>query len=194
MGVGTAAFPVGQLTFDNTQLEWGIDLTDFLRQHPQLVDDGSLTLSLVREERFTGDVDPALSYVELQMKESGIAPKLTLFLDNRVPGDFNSSGVVDAADYVVWRKTIGQLGTGLAADANRDNSVTTADFDIWRSHLGQTGSGGGADAVMVIPEPTTWIIFLIAMFALPMFRRVGGDFAPGHDLPFSTVAPNTRQT
>ena len=120
----STAFPVGQLTFDNTQAEWGIDLTDFLRQHPQLVDDGSLTLALVREQRFTGDVDPSLSYVELQMKESGIAPKLTLFLDNRVPGDFDSNGVVDAADYVVWRKTVGQFGTGLAADANRDNSVT----------------------------------------------------------------------
>src|SRR5262249_55520894 len=30
-GVGTSAFPVGHLTFDSTQSEWGIDLTDFLR-------------------------------------------------------------------------------------------------------------------------------------------------------------------
>ncbi len=155
-GVGTTAFPVGQLTFDNTQAEWGIDLTDFLRQHPQLVDDGALTLALVREQRFTGDVDPTFSYVELQMKESGIAPKLTLFLDNRVPGDFDSNGVVDAADYVMWRKSVGQIGTGLAADANRDGSVTTADYNIWRSHIGQTGNpGSGAVVGSAVPEPST---------------------------------------
>jgi hypothetical protein len=166
-GVGTTAFPVGQLTFDNTQAEYGVDLTDFLRQHPTLFDDGSLTLALVREERFTGDADPAFSYVQLQMKESGIAPKLTLFLDNRIPGDFDSNGVVDAADYVIWRKSVGQIGTGLAADANRDGSVTAADFDIWRSHLGQIASpGSGSVADSAVPEPATLISISIAILAI----------------------------
>ncbi len=30
-----------------------------------------------------------------------------------VPGDFNDNGVVDAADYVVWRDTLGNVGEGL---------------------------------------------------------------------------------
>ena len=165
-GVGTSAFPVGHLTFDNSQAEWGIDLTDFLRQHPQLVDDGALTLALVREERFAGDVDPSLSYVELMMKESGIAPKLTLFLDNRLEGDFDSNGVVDAADYVVWRRSMGKLGTGLAADANRDNSVTAADYDIWRANFGRT-SGAGASVSAAVPEPAAVTLLLIAALAFP---------------------------
>ena len=162
-GVGTTAFPVGHLTFDNTQAEWCVDITDFLRLHSQLFDDGALTLALVREQRFTGDADPALSYVELQMKESGIAPKLTLFIDNRVPGDFDSSGIVDGADYVVWRKSAGQSGIDLAADGNRDGSVTTVDFDIWRSHFGQTiGSGAGAVANAAVPEPVTLVLLMFA--------------------------------
>jgi hypothetical protein len=31
-------------------------------------------------------------------------------------GHYNQSGTVNAADYVVWRKTSGQAGAGLAAD------------------------------------------------------------------------------
>jgi adhesin HecA-like repeat protein len=35
-----------------------------------------------------------------------------------LPGNYNGNGVVDAADYVVWRKTLGQTGTGL--ESQRD--------------------------------------------------------------------------
>ena len=79
-GVGTSAFPVGHLTFDNAINEWGVDLTDFLRAHPELLEDGALSFALIREERFANDADPSLSFVELWTKESGLAtaPKLTL--------------------------------------------------------------------------------------------------------------------
>jgi hypothetical protein len=81
-GVGTTAWPVGQLTFaaGDAQLV-GVDLTQFLRDHAGLFDDGELTFALVREARFTGDADAGLSYVELFTKESaeGLGPQLTLF-------------------------------------------------------------------------------------------------------------------
>jgi hypothetical protein len=163
--VATSAFPVGHLTFGNTEAEYGIDLTDFLRLHPQLVDDGALTLALVREERFTSDADPALSYVELKMKESGIAPKLTLFIDNRVPGDYNANGAVDAADYIVWRKTNGQNGVGLAADGNADNTISAADLDAWKARFGAT-IAGGFTAGPIVPEPTNLIALLVGTFTM----------------------------
>ena len=47
-----------------------------------------------------------------------------------LPGDYNLNGVVDAADYVVWRQTLGQRGVGLAADGNNNNGVDSGDFDI----------------------------------------------------------------
>src|SRR6185369_15941445 len=34
--VGTDATPVGQLTWDNTAHEWGLDVTDFVRKHPNV--------------------------------------------------------------------------------------------------------------------------------------------------------------
>jgi hypothetical protein len=82
-GVGTTAWPVGQLTFTGgaTQLI-GIDLTTFLADHPGVFDDGQLTFALVREQRFVGDADNPLSFVQLYTKESGaaLAPQHMLFV------------------------------------------------------------------------------------------------------------------
>ena len=50
------------------------------------------------------------------------------FLD----GDFNRDGVVDTADYVVWRDTAGTFGY-YAADANGDNMIDQADYAVWRA-------------------------------------------------------------
>jgi hypothetical protein len=50
-------------------------------------------------------------------------------------GDYNSDGAVDAADYVVWRKTEGST-TDLRADGNGDGRVDQADHDLWKANLG----------------------------------------------------------
>ena len=55
-------------------------------------------------------------------------------------GDYNRNGFVDAADYTVWRNTLGQtaLVPFTGADGNGDGNVTGADFLVWKSHFGQT--------------------------------------------------------
>jgi hypothetical protein len=56
-------------------------------------------------------------------------------------GDYNNNGVVDAADYVLWRK-----GATLQNDSTP--GVQAADYDVWRSHFGNTSGGvGGSRAV-----------------------------------------------
>jgi cyclophilin family peptidyl-prolyl cis-trans isomerase len=70
--------------------------------------------------------------------------------------DFNLNGVVDAADYVLWRKTFNQTGTGLAADANGDGKVDDTDYQIWRVSYGNvagTPPASGALAGAAVPEP-----------------------------------------
>jgi hypothetical protein len=51
-------------------------------------------------------------------------------------GDYNENGVVDAADYVVWRHTLGETGAGLAADGDGSGAVDQADYDLWRANFG----------------------------------------------------------
>ena len=68
------------------------------------------------------------------------------------PGDFNSDGKVDAADYVTWRKNNG-TGNALPNDNGLGTPIGTAHYNLWKANFGTVaGSGGGAGTV---PEPGT---------------------------------------
>ncbi|HEX2474979.1 MAG TPA: phytase [Lacipirellulaceae bacterium] len=55
-----------------------------------------------------------------------------------LPGDYNSSHRVDTADYVVWRKTVGQSVTPYSgADGNGNGRVDDGDYGVWRAYSGQ---------------------------------------------------------
>jgi murein DD-endopeptidase MepM/ murein hydrolase activator NlpD len=58
-------------------------------------------------------------------------------------GDYNRDGAVDAADYIVWRKTLGQSVSAYAgADGDGDRRITQADYLLWRANLGVSVSNG----------------------------------------------------
>ncbi|MEX0610829.1 MAG: hypothetical protein WD738_05440 [Pirellulales bacterium] len=90
-------------------------------------------------------------------------------------GDYNRNGIVDAADYVVWRKTLGQTGAGLAADGNSNGQIDPGDYDVWRGHFGQTaGSGAGTLSLPAAPEPSAvTLLFLAAGVIITAARRHG---------------------
>jgi hypothetical protein len=81
-------------------------------------------------------------------------------------GDYNDDGTVDAADYTVWRDSLGQSGAGLAADGNTNNQIDTGDYTVWKSNFGQSATGGGSIAGLnaAVPEPATFVL-LIFVFA-----------------------------
>jgi hypothetical protein len=84
-----------------------------------------------------------------------------VFTTVAVAGDYNGNGIVDAADYVVWRETEGATGTGLMADGNGNGVVDSADYDLWRNLFGGS-SGAAALAVSTVPEPSTCgIVFAV---------------------------------
>jgi hypothetical protein len=61
-----------------------------------------------------------------------------------LPGDFNGSGVVDQADYGIWRGSFGLVVTPYSSgDANGNGRVDNADYVLWRKHLGESSGGGG---------------------------------------------------
>jgi lysophospholipase L1-like esterase len=78
-------------------------------------------------------------------------------------GDYNADGAVDAADYIVWRDTLGAAGPGLAADGNRDQIVDSADYDLWRARFGTiAGSASATGATSAVPEPATLMLLVLA--------------------------------
>ena len=83
-----------------------------------------------------------------------------------LPGDYNANNVLDAGDYVVWRRYSGQSVT-LPNDAT-PGTVTPADYDVWRAHFGQTPSGSGSGTLFsnAVPEPTGVLLGLIGIISL----------------------------
>lgn len=88
------------------------------------------------------------------------------------PGDFNLDGYVNAADYVLWRKTLNATApvAGTGADGNGDGVVTMADRDTWRANFGSVtgdyndnGTVDAADYVMLRKAAST-------------VTRMAGDF------------------
>jgi hypothetical protein len=72
-----------------------------------------------------------------------------------LPGDFNEDGAVDAADYVVWRKTDG----------------TAPGYDEWRANFGRTAAGSSVAPAGAVPEPGTTYLLLSALFFVNTLRR-----------------------
>ena len=89
-----------------------------------------------------------------------------------LPGDYNNNGNVDAADYIVWRDTLGSTGTALAADGNGSGAIDAGDYDVWRAHFGQmAGSSAGASANAAVLEPGTLVLLLVGMLAMCSCHR-----------------------
>jgi T5SS/PEP-CTERM-associated repeat protein len=65
-----------------------------------------------------------------------------------IPGDFNRSGTVDSADYVVWRKGLGTI-------------YTPDEYSVWRAHFGETAGDGANVAAAPVPEPRSIALFII---------------------------------
>jgi hypothetical protein len=80
----------------------------------------------------------------------------SVIVPDDLPGDFNSDGRVDAADYVVWRKTDG----------------TQEGYDRWRTNFGRSIASPAAGQSAAIPEPAAVQLALAVLAAGLVFLRV----------------------
>lgn len=85
-------------------------------------------------------------------------------------GDYDFNGVVNTADYTVWKSAFGST-TEAAADGNGDGVVDAADYSVWRDTLGQPAMGSGGLGGLAVPEPTTAVLGTFAALWLASIRR-----------------------
>ena len=73
-----------------------------------------------------------------------------------LPGDYNGNGVVDAADYVVWRKMLGSSVPNYSgADGSGNGVVDQEDQTVWRAHFGETLPAVGAGSLVAAAPAIT---------------------------------------
>lgn len=87
-----------------------------------------------------------------------------------ISGDYNGDGTVNAADYSLWRDTLGTVGTGLAADGDGDGAVDADDYTVWKNHFGQSLNPGSGSASQAVPEPTCLLMLFAALLAIAPAR------------------------
>ena len=79
-------------------------------------------------------------------------------------GDYNNNGRVDTADYVVWRKRVGQNVT--IPNDMTPGTIRVEDYTVWRTNFGRA-LGAGATLSAAVPEPTVFV--LVAMGGTAIF-------------------------
>ncbi len=85
-------------------------------------------------------------------------------------GDYNDDGIVNLADYTVWRDNVGQTGSGLAADGNSDEVVDKWDYELWKANHSDDGSMP-ASLTAQVPEPMSIALAIYVAAALWWRRR-----------------------
>jgi T5SS/PEP-CTERM-associated repeat protein len=103
---------------------------------------------------------------------------VVLSVTSILAGDYNHNGIVDAADYTMWRDTFGQtVVAGTGADSDGDGIIGQTDYDFWVLHFGETvGSLPGAGAGAAVPEPATILLALIATIFFGCRARFAADY------------------
>lgn len=114
-------------------------------------------------------------------------------------GDYNGNGVVDAADYTVWRDTLGST-TDLRADGNSAgqsaNIIDQDDYVFWQQNFGRVaGSGSGAEMSGAVPEPSGIVLILCAAgLLLNSAYFVSGALPPGKSFSASSTSSLASST
>ncbi|MCO6042424.1 Ig-like domain-containing protein [Aeoliella sp. ICT_H6.2] len=106
------------------------------------------------------DFDGSDSFTYLASDGNGGSTSATVFVEVSpvLDGDYNEDGVVNIADYVVWRNTLGAAGEPFAgADGDGSGLVDAEDYVVWKNHFGQTAAPPIAASLSarVASEPTT---------------------------------------
>jgi len=121
-----------------------------------------------------GAQQPAGTYGSSQ---SGAVNKLDMYFSGTgiltvgpsiLAGDYNNDGIVDAGDYVIWKKNVGQPSQTLPNDTT-GVIIGQAQYDLWKSSFGNTTpvpGGGAVEIASAIPEPASVALLTLGLAAL----------------------------
>lgn len=105
--------------------------------------------------------------LSMDVQYTGTSILLAVLGPAGIPGDYNSDGSVDAADYTVWRDN---LGSATALPNDSTPGVAADDYDRWKSNFGSQAVTAAPPSAAV-PEPAALALAVaVATVAVPRGR------------------------
>ncbi|WP_252854077.1 lamin tail domain-containing protein [Aeoliella straminimaris] len=83
-------------------------------------------------------------------------------------GDYNDDGVVDMADYTVWRNHLGAPADTLPNDPV-GGVIGAAQYDTWKDSFGNSRASRGTATYFAVPEPGAIVLILLMSLATRVF-------------------------
>lgn len=105
-----------------------------------------------------GGTELVISYL------AGDGNDVALLAVSGIDGDYSNNGVVDAADYVLWRMHVGADEGTLLNDAD-GGQIGTDQYNTWKANFGIT-LGSGSLSGALVPEPESLGLLLLAAAAI----------------------------
>ena len=108
-------------------------------------------------------------------------------------GDYNSDGVVNTIDYIVWRNTNGTTVTPYSgADGDGDGMIGGGDYSLWKANFGATAAGGALTAAVPEPGVSAYLFGVILCMANRRRRRLPKLLFMATDSTSSSIAIRPR--
>ncbi len=98
---------------------------------------------------------------------------LALLVPPGTPGDFNDDGLVNLADYTVWRDNLGADESVLPpGSGNGSSTVDAGDYAVWKTNFGAPGAASLSASQTAVPEPgTVGLLLLVCAGAATRYRK-----------------------
>jgi hypothetical protein len=90
----------------------------------------------------------------------------------QLAGDYNGNGIVDAADYTVWRDNLGSPAGTLPNDTD-GGAIGSAQYATWKANFGMALTSSGFASSASVPEPATALLMTLALTAAAATRLFG---------------------
>ncbi len=184
IGNGTGTTP-GLATFSVEVPESGESFTLGTLDNSIIDDPGDGPLLGFEDETEQGPVDMSgrvtLTLVDFFPSVASDQSLAQVYFDNLIvtqveatlEGDYNGDGFVDAADYTIFRDTLGDSVTaGTGADGNGNGVIdgpgsgSGNDYEVWANNYGAVAS----PAASAVPEPSTIVSVVVAICSLAARR------------------------
>lgn len=108
------------------------------------------------------------------LTEGGLAGYTLLTVGTLPPslaGDYNNDGMVNLADYTVWRDHLGSADESAIHFNGDGGGIGASDYEYWRSQYGMASSNATESIEQTVPEPASLLLMLILVTALSICGR-----------------------